>query len=72
MSYVNVILTAMKPNREYRYCDLEAETRLPRAEVRRICESLVKGGMIEQTGEEKVKRRKERKFRTKQLPLAIP
>jgi len=69
MSYTHRILSAMKIGREYTTSEIEALTRIPRDEVRRVMNLLISGGVLEKISEEKVERKKETKVKSKQPRL---
>jgi len=67
MSYINTIMTAMRPKCVYRPADLAESTHIPVKDVSRCLKMLEKGGMVESTNTEEYRRKK--LYTTKQKSL---
>ena len=69
MSYTKQILGIMKFDRYYRQDELSAMSNIPIESIQDICKRLEAGGIVEGCSDNKIKKRRQKKFKSKQREL---
>lgn len=69
MSYTKQILGLMKFDRPYRQDELSAMSNIPIETIQDICKRLEAGGILTGCADNKIKKRKAKKFKSKQREL---
>lgn len=71
MNYTKQILGCMKFDRYYRQDELSAMTDIPIESIQDVCKRLEAGGIVTGCADNKIMKRKERKFKSKQRELFV-